>query len=67
MLSLNSRLLLAATLVLAAFLGLTGLILDQAFRESTLAASRDRLRTQIYMLLGAADLDANGHLVLPEA
>ncbi len=66
-LSLNNRLLLAASLVLAAFLGLTGLALDQAFRESTLASGRERLQTRIYMLLGATDIDADGRLTLPDA
>jgi two-component system sensor histidine kinase PhoQ len=67
MLSLNARLLLAASGVLVAFLGLTGLSLDRAFRESALAAVRDRLQAQVYMLLGAADFDQSGQLTLPKA
>ncbi len=67
MLSLHARLLAAATLVLAGFLGLTGLALDRAFRQGALVAEQDRLQTQIYMLLGAADLDRHGALVLPKA
>lgn len=67
MLSLNSRLLIAASAVLVAFLGLSGFALDRAFRESALAAVQERLQTQIYMLLGAADLDAERRLRLPEA
>lgn len=66
MLSLNARLLIAASVVLVAFLGLTGLTLDQAFRESALSAVRDRLQGQINMLLGVADQDDNGDLVLPD-
>jgi len=66
-LSLNARLLVAATLVLGAFLGLTGLTLDQAFRQSVLENSRERLQTDIYLLLSAADPDERGSLALPEA
>lgn len=67
MLSLNARLLIAASVVLVAFLGLTGFTLDKAFRQSALAAVRDRLQTQIYGLLGAADVDATNDLELPLA
>src|SRR5512144_2152316 len=64
--SLQTRLLLAASLVLLAFLGLTGWSLERAFRNSSLAAVKERLQAQVYMLLGAADLDSEGHLTLPE-
>ncbi len=67
MLSLNARLLIAASVVLVAFLGLTGLTLDKAFRRSALAAVHDRLQTRIYGLLGAADVDASNRLELPQA
>ncbi len=65
--SLNSRLLITATLVLATFLSLTGLALDKAFQDGVLAAVKDRLQTQIYMLLGAANLGDTGNLQLPTA
>ena len=64
--SLSGRLRIAASVVLAAFLGLTGLTLDRAFRDSALAAARERLQAQIYMLLGAANLDAFNRLALPK-
>ena len=67
MLSLTQRLLIAASVVLLAFLGLTGVALDHAFRESALVAMQDRLRAQIYMLLGVADLDTEQRLTLPDA
>jgi two-component system sensor histidine kinase PhoQ len=41
--SLQARALLFASLVLAAFLGATGLMLDQAFQDSAEAVMRDRL------------------------
>ena len=65
--SLRGRLLIAASLVLAAFLGLTGLSLDRAFRDSALAAVQDRLQAQVYMLLGAVNVDAFNRLTLPQA
>ncbi|BBL75520.1 ATP-binding protein [Methylomagnum ishizawai] len=42
--SLQARALLFASLALAAFLGLTGLVLDEAFGDSAEAVMRDRLR-----------------------
>ena len=66
MLSINSRLLVSAIAVLAAFLGLTGFALDKAFRESALEAVRDRLQVHIYLLLGAAEPNAGGVLDLPD-
>lgn len=65
--SLRGRLLIAASVVLVAFLGLTGLTLDRAFRDSALSAVQDRLQAQVHMLLGAADLDAFNRLALPQA
>ena len=67
MVSLNRRLLVAASLVLAAFLGLTGLTLDRAFRDSAVEAVQDRLQVQVYMLLGAVNMDAFNRLTLPQA
>lgn len=62
--SLNRRLLLAAGAVLVVFLGLTGLVLDRAFRTSVEAAEKDRLQGHVYALLAAAER-ADGELVLP--
>ncbi len=57
--------------MLVAFLGLTGLALDRAFRESAITAVYERLKVQIYSVLAAAELDKSGHLTvsdrLPEA
>lgn len=66
MLSLNARLLLAASLVLLGFFGLTGYALDRAFRDAALVAVQERLQAQVYMLLGAATFDESGHLRLPQ-
>ena len=59
-LSLQARLLLAAILVLMIFTGLTGLVLDKAFRQSAEAAMQDRLQGYLYALLAAVDVDAQG-------
>ncbi len=65
MLSLNARLIVSASVVLAAFLGLAGVALDRAFAESALARVNDRLQSRIYALIAAAEPD-NGALALPE-
>lgn len=67
MLSLNARLTLAASVVLVAFLGLTGLALERAFRNAALAAVQDRLQGQVYTLLAAAELRDGARLVMPRA
>jgi two-component system sensor histidine kinase PhoQ len=63
--SLRARLLLVSAVVLAGFLGLSGLALDQAFRGSAESALRERLQGHLYALLAAADLNARGALELP--
>jgi len=67
MLSLNARLTLAASLVLVAFLGLTGLALERAYRDAGLAAAQDRLQGQVYTLLAAAELENGARLIMPRA
>lgn len=64
--SINSRLLLAASLVLAAFLGLGALAIDDAYRESAESALQTRMMSQVYALLAAADTDQQGRMRLPE-
>jgi len=64
--SLHSRLLLAATLVLAGFIGATGLALDKAFRVSAEASMQDRLQSYIYALLAAAGEDESGRMIPPQ-
>lgn len=64
-LSLSGRLALVAACVLAGFLGLTGSVLDRAFRVSVEDAVREKLQVQVYLLLGAAELDEAGQLLMP--
>lgn len=63
--SIHQRLLLAASLVLTAFLGLTGLALDRAFRSSAEEALQARLYSSVYALLAAAEEARNGVLSMP--
>jgi two-component system sensor histidine kinase PhoQ len=65
--SLHGRLLVAATLALAGFLGAAGVALQQAFRDSAEAAMRERLLGHVYALLSAADEDRDGRMLLPLA
>ena len=66
-LSLNRRLLRAASVVLALFLGLAGWTLDRAWQKSALAGRQEALQALVYMLLGVAEEDGEGGLRLPEA
>ncbi|MCU7933493.1 MAG: histidine kinase [Candidatus Thiodiazotropha sp. (ex Dulcina madagascariensis)] len=65
-LSIHQRLLLAASLVLSAFLGLTGLALDKAFRSASEDALQARLFSSVYALLAAAEEGEKGQLRMPE-
>ncbi|MCW8906454.1 MAG: ATP-binding protein [Sedimenticola sp.] len=64
--SIHGRLLLAASLVLAAFLGLGALAIDGAYRESAERALQTQMMSQVYALLSAADTDPVGKMRLPE-
>lgn len=60
LISLNRRLLLVAGALVLLFLGVTGAILDQAFRQSLDRAQADRLLGVVYTLLAAAELRPDG-------
>ncbi len=64
--SLGARLTLALAVVLVAFLGLAGLAVERAFREGVEQAVRENLAVQVYLLLGAAEIDGQGHLRMPD-
>ncbi len=65
-LSLQTRQLLAASLGLVAFLGLTGYALDQAFRETAWTSLRERLQGYTYLYLGGTEVLRNGYVQMPE-
>jgi two-component system sensor histidine kinase PhoQ len=63
-LSLSNRLLIAVSLVLTAFLGLSALSLNSAFETSAESEQRKRLKNYVYTLLTAAELRDDGKLVM---
>ena len=62
--SLNHRIILSATLVLVIFISLTALALERAFSDSTESALRDKMTSQLYALMAAAEVGSEG-LVMP--
>lgn len=58
--SIHSRILLSALVTLILFMSLTGLVLDKAFINNLDKAQRENLRTQVYALLAAAELNEDG-------
>jgi two-component system, OmpR family, sensor histidine kinase PhoQ len=65
--SLQARLLLTASIILAAFVALTGLALEQAFRDSAKAALNDRLEGTMFALLAATEVSEDGKLSFSRA
>lgn len=63
--SLQTRLLAAMSVLLFIFLGLTGMVLDRAFRESVEAGVAEQLQLQIYLLLAYAE-EENGEFFFLE-
>ncbi len=64
--SISGRLLLAGSLVLTAFLGVTGLILDRLFCHSIESGIQQRLKTTTYLLISAAELGKEEGVSLPD-
>jgi len=62
--SVQARVTWAAALVLPVFIALTGLALEQGFQASARSAREERLLGQLYLLMAAADSDADG-LTIP--
>jgi two-component system sensor histidine kinase PhoQ len=65
--SLRARVAFAAGAVLASFVLLTSVALEQAFRDSARSAREERLLGQLYLLMAAADAENGGALTFPEA
>lgn len=63
--SIRVRLLLAAAVVLLAFLTGAGLAVQRAYADSVRSSYFARLQSTVYLLLAAAELDANGALEMP--
>ena len=64
-LSLHARQLLAASLGLVAFLGFTGVALDEAFRQTALSNLQERLQNHAYAYLGEFEFTRDGALIEP--
>jgi two-component system, OmpR family, sensor histidine kinase PhoQ len=64
--SLSARLLLAVSLLLLVFFGITIALLAVAFRDAAERAIHERLDVQLIVLLAAAEADANGAITMPE-
>ncbi|MEZ5491484.1 MAG: ATP-binding protein [Gammaproteobacteria bacterium] len=64
--SIQSRLLIGFSLLLAVFLGLTGIVLDRAFRDSVEAGAAEQLQLQIYVVLSAIDEDDGDFFLLED-
>lgn len=65
-LSLSNRLLLAVTLVLTAFLGLSAFSLNNAFQSSADSSQQKRLKNYVYTLLTAAEFGETGLVEMPD-
>lgn len=66
-LSLETRSLAAAGVVLFAFLGLAFVALDSAFHDAALATLRDRMQGYLHAYLAGTDLTRGGMLIPPES
>ncbi|NOZ54190.1 MAG: GHKL domain-containing protein [Gammaproteobacteria bacterium] len=66
MLSLNARVLIAASAILAAFFGLAGVTLDRAYHVSSEEALKKRLEIQVYALIALAAIDDEANVYMPD-
>lgn len=65
-LSINARLLLSSSMVLALFFGTTSVILDNAFREYTKVEIHDRLQRHTLRLIATADVNNKGEITVEQ-
>jgi len=63
--SIQSRLILSASLVLFCFLGLAGFVIDTAYQKGAQNALNDRLQIHLYSILSKAEMSKNNRLVIP--
>jgi two-component system sensor histidine kinase PhoQ len=67
MLSLNLRVLFAASAILSSFFGLAGVTLDRIYRTSVEQALEEQLQGYIHTLIASAGLNERGQLTMPHA
>lgn len=65
--SLNTRTIIGASLVLTVFVILTAFTLDKAFEDSARSSVEERLRGQLYFLIGETEVDEQGLIKLPSS
>ncbi len=65
--SLNSRLLLTASVALLIFFAISALLLDMAFRQTAESLLANRLQVAVTSLIAATELDNQGRVVVPQA
>ncbi|WP_374357410.1 ATP-binding protein [Chitinimonas sp.] len=63
--SIRTRLLVGAAIVLAAFLAGAGFALERAFADYAREARFARLKSTVFLLMAAAELDGDGALIMP--
>lgn len=63
--SLRGRFIAASVLCLPLFIGASGWLLERAFKDSLLTNEQEQLQSQLYILLGAAELQ-NNKIWLPQ-
>ena len=63
-LSINSRMLIAASIILFSFLGVTGVTLENSFRVSTEQSLKERLQVHLNALIAAAEQEEDGSIRL---
>ncbi len=63
--SLAARFFVASLLLLPLLLGASAYMLNLAFKNSLLSGEKERLKTHVYLLLGAANV-SDGELFMPE-
>lgn len=65
--SIQSRLILSASIILFCFLGLAGLVLDAAYKKGAQNALNDRLQIHLYSILAAVEVSKNNRLIMPSS
>jgi len=65
--SISVRLLLAAAILMTAFIGATTLAISHAVDQRARQALEERMQGQIYALLGVTEIDDNGNIDIHEA
>ncbi|MEW5056147.1 MAG: ATP-binding protein [Cycloclasticus sp.] len=65
--SIQSRLILSASLVLLCFLGLAGAVLDMAYQNGVQQALHERLQIQLYSILAEAELNEENQFMMRSA